>query len=97
MNKIVAFKWIASAEGISFLLLLAIAMPLKYLYQQPWLTQQLGMAHGILFVAYVYAVLAWRRSFGWNLKKTLLALLLSCIPFGTFYVTGRMLPQQRTA
>jgi integral membrane protein len=91
MKKITAFKWTANLEGISFLLLLGIAMPLKYFWQEPWLVQQLGMAHGILFVAYVIAVLVLRRSFSWNTKETLLALFLSFVPFGTFYVTGSMM------
>ena len=91
MNKFTAFKWIANGEGISFLLLLGIAMPMKYLWEQPWLTRQLGMAHGVLFIGYVLAAIAWRKSFAWNARQTLIALLLSFVPFGTFYVSGRMM------
>lgn len=91
MNRHIAFKWIANLEGISFLLLLIIAMPLKYIWQEPWMVQQLGMAHGILFVGYVVAVVIFRKTFSWNVKQTVIALLLSFVPFGTFYVTGRMM------
>ena len=91
MNKLVWFRWIANLEGISFLVLLLIAMPLKYIWQQPWLVQQVGMAHGVLFVGYIIAVLAVRKELSWTNKQTLLAMFLSFVPFGTFYVTGRMM------
>lgn len=91
MNKLVLFRWIANLEGVSFLLLLLIAMPLKYIWQQPWLVQQVGMAHGVLFVGYVIAVLAVKKDFSWTNKQMLLAMFLSFVPFGTFYVTGRMM------
>jgi integral membrane protein len=91
MSKVNGFRWIANLEGISFLVLLIIAMPLKYLFDSPWMVQQVGMAHGVLFVAYVVAVLFVRKELGWNIKQTLLALALSFVPFGTFYVTGRMM------
>lgn len=91
MNKLTGFRWIANLEGISFLVLLLIAMPLKYIWQQPWLVQQVGMAHGVLFVGYIIAVLAVRKELSWTNKQTLLAMFLSFVPFGTFYVTGRMM------
>jgi integral membrane protein len=80
------FRKIAFAEGISFLLLLGIAMPLKYLANLPMAVRVMGALHGALFVAFV--VLAWEvktscnRSFGWMAK----ALLASFLPFGTFVV-----------
>lgn len=52
-NQVKFFKWISILEGISFLLLLFIAMPLKYLFEMPEMVKQVGMAHGILFIAYV--------------------------------------------
>jgi len=97
MNTTRAFRWIANLEGISFLLLLFIAMPLKYVWDKPWLVQQVGMAHGLLFVAYIFAVLLLKKSFGWNTRQTLVALALSFVPFGTFYVTGRMLGSEKAA
>ena len=97
MNKITAFRWIANLEGISFLVLILIAMPLKYIWDKPWMVQQVGMAHGVLFVAYVIAVIVVKRELGWNVGQTLLALLLSFVPFGTFYVTGRMMNVDRVS
>lgn len=68
-------------------------MPLKYLWQEPWLVQQVGMAHGILFVGYIVAALLIKKELSWTNKQTLLALILSFVPFGTFYVTGKMIYQ----
>lgn len=92
MKNSAIFRWIANLEGVSFLVLLFIAMPMKYIWEKPWLTQQVGMAHGVLFVAYVIAVLVYKKMFGWNIRDTALALFLSFVPFGTFYVTSKMIP-----
>lgn len=78
------FRHIAIAEGISFLLLLLIAMPLKYLADLPQAVRFAGSLHGVLFIAFV--VLAWesrkeyKKTIGWFGK----ALLASVLPFGTF-------------
>jgi len=84
-NKtILWFRRIAIAEGISFLVLLGIAMPLKYFADMPMAVRITGMVHGILFVAFI--VLAWEtmntlnKKFGWFIK----AFIASIIPFGTF-------------
>jgi len=81
------FKWLGYTEGMSFLLLLLIAMPLKYLAGMP-----LGAAHGFLFVAYVAAAvyMAWR--FNWGFKVLVLAVMASVIPFGPFLLEKRVLP-----
>lgn len=78
------FRKVAFAEGVSFLVLLLIAMPLKYMAGLPVATLIAGSLHGILFVAFIY--LAWevksdyKKGFGWFGK----AMLASVIPFGTF-------------
>ena len=91
MNKVTVFKWIANLEGVSFLILLLVAMPLKYIWQLPWLTQQVGMAHGVLFVGYIVAVFVVQKELLWSYRQTLLAIILSFVPFGTFYVTAKMM------
>lgn len=80
------FRKIAFAEGISFLVLLLIAMPLKYWAGFPLAVTIVGGLHGILFIAFI--VLAWevkqkyKRSWGWLFK----AGLASILPFGTIYM-----------
>jgi integral membrane protein len=87
------FKLIASLEGISFLVLVGIAVPLKYIWGQPWLVQNMGMIHGILFILYLFNIIQNKIELGWATGKTALAMLLSIIPFGTFYVVRKMIPK----
>ncbi|QDA59502.1 DUF3817 domain-containing protein [Hymenobacter jejuensis] len=72
-------------EGLSFLTLLGIAMPLKYLAGQPQAVRIVGMAHGLLFVLYVVLVIQASIEYGWHFRKALLAFFASVIPFGTFW------------
>jgi len=85
------FKFIAILEGISFLVLLGIAMPLKYILGYPATTEVVGMAHGILFIAYVLMVFFIRKQLNWNYKTTFLALAASVLPFGPFVVDRKLL------
>lgn len=85
------FKWIAILEGLSFLILLGIAMPLKYVYGMPETTRVVGMAHGILFMLYVAMVFFIRKQLEWNNKVTFLALFASVLPFGPFVVDRKLL------
>jgi len=77
-------------EGLSYLLLLGVAMPLKYLAGQPEMVRVVGMAHGVLFVAYVLLVLYVMFDLSWSLWKGFLALSASVIPFGTFWADVRL-------
>jgi len=72
------------AEGISFLVLLCIAMPLKYIWDQPLAVKYVGWAHGALFIGYV--TLAWlaKEEYKWPFKKFALAFIAAFLPLGTF-------------
>ncbi len=72
-------------EGLSFLVLLGIAMPLKYMFEMPEPNKVIGMAHGVLFVLYVMMTIQVKIEHSWNFKRTMLVLLASIVPFGTFY------------
>lgn len=85
------FKTIAILEGLSFLVLLGIAMPIKYVLGKPEATQIIGMAHGVLFIAYVLMVVPIRKQLNWNFKTTALALTASVLPFGPFVVDRKLL------
>ncbi|AFH61899.1 DUF3817 domain-containing protein [Paenibacillus caseinilyticus] len=77
-------------EGISFLLLLGIAMPLKYMLDLPQMVSVVGMAHGVLFVAYLLAVAHVTFVHRWSLLKVLFAVIASFLPFGTFMLDARL-------
>lgn len=90
-SQVKFFKWISIFEGISFLLLLFIAMPLKYLFEMPEMVKQVGMAHGILFIAYVLGGILLFRPMNWSLKQLGIILGCSVLPFGPFYVEKKYL------
>ena len=77
-------------EGVSFIVLLFIAMPLKYIWQMPEMVKQVGMMHGLLFVLYVMAVVFAKVEKEWSLGKMGVALLVSFIPFGTFWADTKL-------
>ncbi len=81
---------LAFAEGVSFLLILFVSMPLKYIYGMKEPNKIIGMIHGVLFLAYVVMVLFIRLEENWNNKKTFLALLASVLPFGTFWADWKL-------
>lgn len=80
------FKIISFLEAVSFIVLLCVAMPLKYIWDMPQLVQVVGMAHGVLFILYiVFAIYAW-QVLHWSFKKLSIAIVCSVVPFGPFYV-----------
>lgn len=78
------------AEGVSFLVLLLIAMPLKYWAGLPKAVQVVGMAHGLLFILYILGVIQAKIEYNWSLKNTFLALAASVVPLGTFYADAKL-------
>lgn len=86
-----AFRYIAIAEGTSFLVLLLIAMPLKYWLGLPMAVKLVGWAHGLLFVAYIATVfVVWVR-LRWTAVQAGMAFLASVIPAGPFLVDRYLL------
>jgi len=88
------FRWISLIEGISFLVLLFIAMPLKYMLDMPLMVKYVGWAHGILFIVYIYMVFPTAHKLKWNFSRTLLALIASILPFGP-YIFNRNLKKDQ--
>lgn len=88
---------IAFWEGTSFLILLLIAMPLKYVAGWPHAVRAVGMAHGVLFILYVLAALQAAHAQKWNWKRTGLVLLASVLPAGPFVVDAKLLREEPAA
>ncbi len=80
------FRIIAFLEGVSYILLLFIATPIKYLSDDPQYVKMLGMPHGILFIAYIILAIVISKKMEWSNSTLAKVLLASIIPFGTFYV-----------
>ncbi len=85
------FKLTATLEGISLLVLLFIAMPLKYIWDNPWMVQKVGMAHGVLFIAYIVLAALVKNDLKLNTKAFLMVCIYSVIPFGTFIMENKYL------
>jgi len=85
------FRIVALLEGVSYILLLFIATPIKYLLNDPQYVKLLGMPHGVLFVAYVALAFLFKKEFSWTSKEFLMVLLASILPFGTFYIDRKYL------
>ena len=84
------FRWIAVAEAISFLLLLGVAMPLKYLAGMPLAVRVVGSIHGGLFILYVIAAARAAHFDKWSLRQLVVALVASVLPFGPFVIDHRL-------
>jgi integral membrane protein len=80
------FRIIALLEGVSYILLLFIAVPIKYFGEDPTYVKLLGMPHGLLFIFYIVIAIWISSDMKWKKKDLMLILLASVIPFGTFYV-----------
>ena len=85
------FLWVGRAEAVSFLLLLGIAMPLKYAAGMPEFVRWAGSLHGALFVAYVFAVAWVAVAERWPVTRAGLALVASVLPFGPFLFERQLL------
>ena len=85
------FRIVAFLEGVSYILLLFIAVPIKYLLDDPTYVKLLGMPHGILFVAYIIFSVIGKNKFKWSYKEFFIVSTASLIPFGTFYVDKKYL------
>ena len=86
------FRLIAFLEGISLLILVFIAMPIKYGLGDPTMVKLVGQAHGILFLLFVFYAFKVGAEQEWSFKTTTWKVLLSSfIPFGTFYIDKHIL------
>ena len=96
MNKSIinTFKLIAILEGVSYILLLFIAVPIKYLGNDPAYVKMLGMPHGILFILYIIMAMYISQKLNLSSKNRNGLLLASIIPFGTFYIDKKFLKNQ---
>lgn len=88
------FRVIALCEGVSFLALLFIAMPLKYFAGYPQAVLVAGWIHGLLFIAYMISGLDVKATYRWKFKKTFIAVIAALIPFGPFVLDKQVLSKE---
>ncbi|MEA3521407.1 MAG: DUF3817 domain-containing protein [Campylobacterota bacterium] len=85
MSKIQWLRYSALTEGVSWLLLLFIAMPLKYVWGDPSYVKVIGMAHGVLFILLIALLLQTFMEERIDKKEALKIFIASFLPFGTFF------------
>ena len=86
------FKKVAIAEGISYLAIFLISMPLKYIWEIGWPNKVIGMIHGVLFVLYIIRAVPLFTKLKWDIEDRLLPVALAAIiPFGTFWLERKYL------
>ena len=85
------YRLTAFLEGVSYILLLFIAVPIKYLLNEAVYVKILGMPHGVLFILYIVFSIIAKIKYNWNFRKFLVISLVSLVPFGTFYIDKKYL------
>jgi len=93
-SSVKQLRWIGNAEGISYLVLLFIAMPLKYMFDYPMAVKVNGWVHGALFLVYIAAVLKTAYLIKWDFMRVGIALVASLIPFATFVLDKKLQQNQ---
>ncbi|MEA3227911.1 MAG: DUF3817 domain-containing protein [Campylobacterota bacterium] len=90
MKSVKNFGLINTVEGYSYLLLLFVAMPMKYILGIAIATKIVGMLHGILFIGFLIMLATASQEAKFSIKDTTIFFIASLIPFGTFYTKKKI-------
>ena len=91
-TKIGRLRILGFLEGVSLLVLIFVAVPMKYYFQNPSLSKSLGPIHGAIFLLFLFNTLSVGVEQNWKFKTTTWKIILACfIPFGTFYIDNKIL------
>ncbi len=93
-SSIARLRFVGILEGVSYLLLLGVGMPLKYFAAEPLPVRVLGMTHGLLFITFCFALLFALLEHRWSLLRGAGFFVASLVPFGTFVIDGRLRREQ---
>jgi len=94
LKSLQLFRKIALLEGISFILLVFIAVPLKHFAGIPEAVRYLGWIHGLLFIGYLYALIQCSTTYSWKFGRVALFFLAALIPFAPFFVERKLKEEQ---
>lgn len=89
------FRLVAVIEGISYLFLLFVGMPLKYGFDLPQVTTYTGWIHGGLFLLYILTLIKANSSENWKRGRVLWAVLAALIPFGAFILERKLYREEQ--
>jgi integral membrane protein len=88
--KIGRLRILSLVEGLSLVLLVFFAVPMKYMFDSPIFVRVIGMTHGVLFLALGFMTIMVGIELGWKFKRMAMILVASVIPFGCFYVDKKL-------
>lgn len=95
-TKVGRLRIIGFLEGVSLLVLLLIAVPLKYAFSYPDVSKIMGPVHGAIFLLFLFNALGVGVEQNWKFKTTTWKVILACfIPLGTFYIDNKILSKIR--
>jgi len=86
---------IGMTEGVSFLLLLGIAMPLKYAWGLPMAVKVFGWIHGALFMLFCVVLAGVWSDLRWPVKRVAITFVAALLPFGPFVIDRRLREEDR--
>ncbi len=89
-SSIGRLRAVALVEGVSFLVLLGVAMPLKYLADMPLAVRIAGWIHGLLFIAVLYLLSRAAAERGWSWRQVAVVVIAALLPFGPFVIDRRL-------
>src|SRR6478735_8841621 len=89
-NPIAFLRLVALVEAVSFLLLLGVAMPLKYAAGMPMAVKLAGWIHGVLFILFVVALVRVVRAARWPMGRAGMVFVGALLPFGPMVLDPRM-------
>jgi len=84
------FRLIGLLEGLSYIMLLFVAMPIKYMLGDPIYVKIIGMTHGVLFMLFILMQIQASMQYRFKAKENLLYFIASLVPFGTFFSDLRL-------
>ncbi len=93
-NPVWRLRMVGMAEGVSYIALLGIAMPLKYAADMPFAVRIAGSIHGALFVIFGITLMQAWLDRSWNLSLGLRVFVASLLPFGPFFIDARLKKEQ---
>lgn len=90
-SEIGRLRLVGFLEGMSYLVLLGVAMPMKYLAEDPSMVKAMGPVHGILFVLFIFNIFTTGAKLDWSFGTKIKLLVSSIIPFANFYIDAKIL------
>ncbi|MBA3524370.1 MAG: DUF3817 domain-containing protein [Geodermatophilaceae bacterium] len=89
------YRVMAYVVGVMLLILVFVAVPLRYLFDTPEVSAVVSPLHGFLYAVYLLAVLSLGTRSQWTFRKTILVMLGGTVPFLSFWLEHRITDEVR--